>query len=581
MLVCCCSPQEDPEAKAQHARPISPLANQELAEEVLHAAVFAPETLPCEAQATKLEFAAHTPSDPVDAPEKLGPLAELTVTMPQESPAAAQCTGGATVPQESAATAQSTESVTMPKESAATAQCKGSTGIHVSLKRRLKSFRDTEINSFAALRTSKPITSVFHKMWFQVFWTFFFPLQNLSQFALCAYLLYASDEWEDDPSWLNPYKHADIWGLLVHEKAEYTRITLVIGCVFYCLIAIIPLCMVGIARTGRTDRAIIVLTCWFAVTIAGNVAFGVIRFLSLGWQMAITYWVFCVILAYCVYVFLMNERAILLAFCSLASWALLSIVFSVIAATPEAFVFRLIQAYYFVLFAGCAAVARWRAWIALRDAADLLVEDTKQYDAAWQEILTTCGTDVDALSELVVQHLTIKSTDLTVGTNPRFSHVQQSDDLDQIFADARVVNGPYQEWVGSLAAQCGGRHLPVNIKSEERALQKVRRSYADDASRLCDVTRSSISFKALADVRCCLKLIFQDCTVLRVKNRFHRNYNATLGGGYRDVSLNIQWDLPDGRCHVCELQLQLDVMFALKSGGGHKRYVAWRDLRGD
>ena len=116
-----------------------------------------------------------------------------------------------------------------------------------------------------------------------------------------------------------------------------------------------------------------------------------------------------------------------------------------------------------------------------------------------------------------------------------------------------------------------------------RALEKVRRTYADDVSHLGDVVRASIIFDDPSSLACCLHLVgeqepFKAC---RIKNRMARSFDSRTSMGYRDVGINVRWEMDSGSWHICELQLQLRSLFELKSDGGHKRYVLWRNSKGE
>jgi hypothetical protein len=78
----------------------------------------------------------------------------------------------------------------------------------------------------------------------------------------------------------------------------------------------------------------------------------------------------------------------------------------------------------------------------------------------------------------------------------------------------------------------------------------------------------------------------EQITVIRVKNRMTEDYQKMKSCGYRDVLLNIrlrteltQWLGLD--LHVCELQLILKPFMLYKNKEGHKRYVEFRDKRGE
>ena len=77
----------------------------------------------------------------------------------------------------------------------------------------------------------------------------------------------------------------------------------------------------------------------------------------------------------------------------------------------------------------------------------------------------------------------------------------------------------------------------------------------------------------------------EEVMVMRVKNRMAESYDVKQSCGYRDVLLNLRirsnltqrlgLDL-----HVCELQLILKRFMLLKTQEGHKRYVEFRNKRG-
>ena len=75
----------------------------------------------------------------------------------------------------------------------------------------------------------------------------------------------------------------------------------------------------------------------------------------------------------------------------------------------------------------------------------------------------------------------------------------------------------------------------ASVKSSNRALEKLLRTYDDDVSRLLDCCRQSIIFENLEELSQCFKAILQDpeITVVRVKNRFDPNYNSAYSAGYR------------------------------------------------
>mmetsp|Transcript_60146 Transcript_60146/g.159854 ORF Transcript_60146/g.159854 Transcript_60146/m.159854 type:complete len:757 (+) Transcript_60146:2012-4282(+) len=183
--------------------------------------------------------------------------------------------------------------------------------------------------------------------------------------------------------------------------------------------------------------------------------------------------------------------------------------------------------------------------------------------------------------------------------------------LDHLFIQADCMQLVLLQKVKEWAMACGGMfplkgsseyvqicdvvaNPQINIKfakmkSVARALEKVVRSYGQDPSRLVDVCRQSVIFDDMAGIARCLSVLCADSEVvlLRLKNRLDPSYDAArLSGGYRDIAINLRivnaqtMDLGIDT-HVCELQLLIRPFAELKSDEGHKRYVTFRNLRGE
>merc|ERR1712070_825833 len=90
----------------------------------------------------------------------------------------------------------------------------------------------------------------------------------------------------------------------------------------------------------------------------------------------------------------------------------------------------------------------------------------------------------------------------------------------------------------------GGEFHGAPVKSEDRALQKVFRSYKEDYHKLCDLNRCALVFKSLAPISQVLKALTVDPEIVLVKMkeskmRFHERYDAHLSAGYRDVQISV------------------------------------------
>ena len=275
----------------------------------------------------------------------------------------------------------------------------------------------------------------------------------------------------------------------------------------------------------------------------------------------------------------------------------------------------------------------------------LLSRDCTRYDEMWSalassaealESLTALKASADRLAGRCEQGCPARQYNHTHLASPQAGFFQLSvvpdlvdtrspiDSLDQLFAGAKCVSPIFfdkvTEWAaasnGSFArpARCnsaGGteqrgvedyfvRLAPgvaagpaewaafAKVKSVDRAVEKVVRTYCNDVSRLVDVCRQAIVFDDLAGLAACLDWIAadQEVRVCRVKNRMSPAYDPALSMGYRDVALNLRLSTPETRrlgceLHVCELQLLLRPFAVLRTEEGHRRYVRFRNIRGE
>jgi hypothetical protein len=163
--------------------------------------------------------------------------------------------------------------------------------------------------------------------------------------------------------------------------------------------------------------------------------------------------------------------------------------------------------------------------------------------------------------------------------------------LFHLLRQADWLNDPFQLHLHTICMRYGGRFTASPVKDEQRALQKVFRSYFGEWRKLCDLVRCSLTFGDLDDLAACLRAIGQDTEleVVRVgddKMRLRDGFDAaSLSGGYRDIQLcmRLRTDLTRGRgveFHLAECQLHYEPMAALKSDGGHANYVLRRNLGG-
>eukprot|EP00960_Hanusia_phi_P077729 768734-Hanusia_phi.AAC.1 len=123
----------------------------------------------------------------------------------------------------------------------------------------------------------------------------------------------------------------------------------------------------------------------------------------------------------------------------------------------------------------------------------------------------------------------------------------------------------------------------ASLKSVDRAIEKLARSYDFNVCRLVDIVRQCIVFEDLEDLTRCLHALTADerVEVLRVKNRFDESYDPRQSGGYRDVCLNVRVVTERTKRlgvagHVCELVLAMRDIYAVKHEAEHARYLQFK-----
>jgi len=220
----------------------------------------------------------------------------------------------------------------------------------------------------------------------------------------------------------------------------------------------------------------------------------------------------------------------------------------------------------------------------MKKAMALIAEDVKTYDSLWRDICKNAEV-VDVLNSLVV--LCSCKGGWEKDVRQRDLHGRPLTDLGQIFAQAWAVDPELGRKVVEWAREAGAKK-PIQhakVKSADRAIQKVHRSYAGDPSRLLDISRRTIILKSIEAIMTCITIIRKDpeVKVLRIKNRLAPG--SYVDTGYRDLNISLQVQSDDAKAlgaelHVCEVQLILMDFYELKTIKGHKAYVEFRNLTG-
>jgi len=236
-------------------------------------------------------------------------------------------------------------------------------------------------------------------------------------------------------------------------------------------------------------------------------------------------------------------------------------------------------------FLGTSAYLKRRT--ALAEAGELVAADAAAYEALWLAKLDTPG----AAGALATLHAAWAFYMAEAVKEPK----QQPASLGSVEALFNACDRLNPVLLATLRALCdaqGGVFHAATVKGEDRALQKVYRSYNENFRRLTDLNRCGLCFASFEEIAACLRAIVAhpDIVVLSMnksKMRFDAEYDAVANsGGYRDVQIAVRIDTEWTRAQgldkiLCEVQLHDAEYYHRKTtGGGHKAYVQKRNMLG-
>lgn len=215
----------------------------------------------------------------------------------------------------------------------------------------------------------------------------------------------------------------------------------------------------------------------------------------------------------------------------------------------------------------------WKRKKALRQSMAMMQQDVRSYEEKWAQL----NSEPAILDELAHEVQAIKC---------KQSITQSLSDLSELYVQGVAAKKAFDVKMDRWAKQVGGKSIPSKLKTQKRAMQKIMRSYNGDATRLSDIVRGALVFEYFEDLLAVFRKIATDPEVQihRIKNRFDLNYDAALSAGYRDVCILVTISTDENKKsgadqHVCEVQMHMAAILAIKSDAGHKRYVKWRNIR--
>jgi len=199
------------------------------------------------------------------------------------------------------------------------------------------------------------------------------------------------------------------------------------------------------------------------------------------------------------------------------------------------------------------------------------LEDKEEFRQAWDKLIEE-GDEGDEQRMLrALETFTLKSA-LPDGKQPTPKQDHRLENVDELMEQAEEFEEDFHDFFRTLVQLCHGEYLRGPTKSRARALEKIEGDYGGNHLLLVDAVRSSAIFDSFAQLTNFVGAFekYPQVIVVRAKDRF----NKPLDSGYRDMLLNV---MLDGGEHVCELQLHLKPIIAIKPAA-HRTYALMRSV---
>ncbi|MGI2259304.1 GTP pyrophosphokinase [Shewanella sp. GXUN23E] len=142
---------------------------------------------------------------------------------------------------------------------------------------------------------------------------------------------------------------------------------------------------------------------------------------------------------------------------------------------------------------------------------------------------------------------------------------QNSADLNTLYQQAPAAHHELTALLNHTASQSQTQLVMGDVKSRQRAGQKVAGKLQGDASQLTDIVRGTLIADSLDDLMTSFNTLEQQANIVQLKNRFA----SPKRSGYRDLNLLIE--LPQTGM-MAEVQLHLRKIADIKSGIEHQAY---------
>ena len=226
--------------------------------------------------------------------------------------------------------------------------------------------------------------------------------------------------------------------------------------------------------------------------------------------------------------------------------------------------------------------------------ADLLksiaVEDVGDYAGDFLTCVDGFNEVKNDLDDVAMKH-NLSRTDRFMSFGPPELNQGQSS-LKELFDVAAATKPVFDEMIRSAVIKAGidpdkqyefadedhgsrrfSAHSTAPLKGEARCVEKVANEYGGSYSRLVDVVRCTVVC-ASADELVRFMEAMQTLNLVRLKNRFATG--CEMKTGYRDCNYSVTAPGRNGVQHICEVQVHLAEILALK-GKQHTFYEYFRE----
>jgi hypothetical protein len=247
-------------------------------------------------------------------------------------------------------------------------------------------------------------------------------------------------------------------------------------------------------------------------------------------------------------------------------------------------------AWWFTVVFGILFASLWKN----RNAGEKYVtDDEKTYTKLWASLKEA---DILALAKTTDRIMKLKS--IIKSPAHRYPHgASRFANFVEVFRRVRLLNplvdAKSKQWFGILLGRFDNVgtdskmfRMPAPLKTYQRAIDKIWRSYQGNVDLLVDLTRTAIVCDSLEQVEFLAETFLADkeVSIKRCKNRFHPKYDSTATAGYRDVAFNMKLKSAeavelglDGM--IFEVQLLIKDVHDVKMGAGHTNYNILRRLK--